>query len=83
MYNPGSGKIPYRMACQLSTKNEVGEPNTPPIENERGAIHFETASRVEKRLAAHIYLPMPLLISTIAIVELATMLQTYQLDIIC
>ena len=48
MYNLGSGKISYRLACQLSTKNEVGQPNTPPIKNGRGTIHFETASRGRK-----------------------------------
>lgn len=48
LYNAGSGKRTSTLTCQVSTKNEVGEPNTPPIEDERGAIHFETASRGEK-----------------------------------
>ena len=45
VYNARNGMSISALARQVSTKNELGKPHTQPIENERGAIHFETASR--------------------------------------
>ena len=45
VYNARNGKSISALARQVSTKNELGKPYTPPIKNERETIHFETASR--------------------------------------
>ena len=66
MYNLGSGKISYRLAYQVSTK-EIPRP----LKMNEGLSTSKRQAESEKWLVAHIYLPMPLLISTIAIVELA------------
>ena len=49
VYNARNGKSISALARQVSTKNELGKPYTPPIKNERETIHFEMASRGWKR----------------------------------
>ena len=69
-YNARNGKSISALARQVSTKNELGKPNTPPIKNERETSTSKRQAEGENRLGKWKFLPMQPLNLTIVIVEL-------------
>ena len=58
MYNLGSGKISYRLACQVSTKTKWGSLIPRPLKMSEGLSTSKRQAEGKKRLVADRYLPM-------------------------